>query len=74
MASQPAPASAIPKESVRVASESVGVELPDDVMKALCLDAEYRLREIIQVRSIRHHLGQYFNAYVPNILVSLRRS
>ena len=40
----------ISRENIRVAAETVGVELAEDVVKTLCQEVEYRLREITQVR------------------------
>lgn len=39
----------IPKQTVMIAAEALGIELSDDVIKTLCQDVEYRLREITQV-------------------------
>jgi hypothetical protein len=44
------PSTIISKENIRVAAETVGVELSEDVVKALCHEVEYRVREITQVR------------------------
>lgn len=48
----PAPAAStlISKENIRVAAETVGVELADDVIRTLTQEVEYRVREITQVR------------------------
>lgn len=46
----PAPSMLISKENIKVAAETVGVELADDVIKTLCQEVEYRVREITQVR------------------------
>jgi len=48
-AAQP-PSTVISKENIKVAAETVGVELTEDVVKTLCHEVEYRVREILQVR------------------------
>lgn len=54
MAAQPQTGtSIISKENIRVAAETVGVDLSEDVIKFVAQDVEYRVREIMQVRS-RH--------------------
>jgi hypothetical protein len=43
--------SIVPKETIEVIGQSVGIAtIPADVSAALAPDAEYRLREIMQVR------------------------
>ena len=45
------PSTVISRENIKVAAETVGVELTEDVVKTLCHEVEYRVREILQVRS-----------------------
>lgn len=53
MSAPPVPSSTlISRENIRVAAETVGVELTEDVVKTLCQEVEYRIREITQVRRI----------------------
>lgn len=54
--------SVISKENIKVAAETVGVELTDDVVKTLCHEVEYRVREILLV-----HLpfALFFATFVP---------
>lgn len=52
----PPPPSLISKENIRVAAETVGVELTEEVIKTLCQEVEYRVREITQVRSLFHSI------------------
>lgn len=55
--------SIVPKETIEVIGQSVGIaNLPADVSAALAPDVEYRLREIMQVRPPR----------APESLASLR--
>jgi hypothetical protein len=43
--------SIVPKETIEAIAQSVGISnLPADVSAALAPDAEYRLRELMQVR------------------------
>jgi transcription initiation factor TFIID subunit 6 len=46
----------ISRENIRVAAETVGVELAEDVVKTLCQEVEYRLREITQeaIKFMKH--------------------
>ena len=46
----PAASTLISKENIKVAAETVGVELADGVIQTLCQEVEYRVREITQVR------------------------
>lgn len=42
--------SIVPKDTIHVIAESIGISnLPDDVAAALAPDVEYRMREIMQV-------------------------
>ena len=53
MSAPPVPSSTlISRENIRVAAETVGVELTEDVVKTLCQEVEYRIREITQVRYV----------------------
>ena len=46
----------LPKDSIKIIAEAVGVtNLPDEVAAAMASDVEYRIREITQVRTSHLH-------------------
>jgi hypothetical protein len=57
-------ATLISRENIRVAAETVGVELTEDVIKTLCQEVEYRVREITQVRCASAPYFLVHHAYI----------
>lgn len=53
----------VPRDSVKMMAESVGVELSDDIAAMLAEDVCYRLREAAQVRQRRY--GFKYNRVIP---------
>lgn len=52
--------SIVPKETIEVISQSIGVSnLSPDVLPALAVDVEYRIREIMQVTPFTHTVCLY---------------
>lgn len=56
------PSTVISKENIKVAAETVGVELTEDVVKTLCHEVEYRVREILQVRPCLNRLSHFHSS------------
>lgn len=63
--------SIIPKDTIHVIAESIGISnLPDDVAAALAPDVEYRMREIMQVLlSLNHFKPTLPLRYLEGLLV-----
>jgi len=63
--------SVLPKESVKILAETVGIaNLNDEVSAALAADVEYRLREIAQV-TMSHSLFSFEEVFVLLLVLNV---
>merc|ERR1711974_164783 len=71
----PRPMSVLPKESIKIIAESVGIDsLSDEIASAVAPDVEYRLREIAQeaIKFMRHSKRSTLTAQDINSALRLR--